>query len=255
MPPNPTENRSLAGSETSRLADWLRPVKKMLAAGLIIFVAALAINSQAQTNTVPAPTNGIAVCIVYDGSGSMKDLVPGANQQPTPKFVIANKAVGSIIRQLVAFSQDKHVPVQAGLVYFVDGHIHEGISLVDLTPATGGSFTDWTRKFTQPSGGTPLGLAIQAARHQLDRSSSLHKHILVITDGVSNQGISPDRVVHEIGASAHPIPVYFVAFDVAAKVFAPAKAEGATVVSASNEAQLNVEINHILGQKILLEAE
>jgi hypothetical protein len=38
-------------------------------------------------------------------------------------------------------------------------------------------------------------------------------------------------------------------------VFGPVKAEGATVVSASDEAQLNVEINHILGQKILLEAE
>jgi len=232
-------------------------MKTLLATGLIILFAALGINSPAQTNTAPAPTNGngIAVCLVYDGSGSMKDKVPGADRQPTPKYVIANKAVGSIIRQLVAFSQEKHVPVQGGLVYFVNGKIHEGISLVDLTPATGSSFTDWARNFTQPGGGTPLGQAIQAARRQLDRSPSLHKHILVITDGVSNMGVAPDRVVHEISASAHPMPVYFVAFDVAASVFGPVKAEGATVVSASNEAQLNVEINHILGQKILLEAE
>jgi len=232
-------------------------MKRLLAAGLCIWFAALGINTQAQTNNAPAPTNGssIAVCIVYDGSGSMKDQVPGTDRQPTPKYVIANKAIGSIIRQLVAFSQDKHVPIQGGLVYFVDGHIHEGIPLVDLTPATGGSFTDWARNFTQPGGGTPLGQAIQAARRQLDRSPSLHKHILVITDGVSNVGVSPDRVVHDIRASDHPIPVYFVAFDIAASVFAPIKAEGATVVSASDEAQLNVEINHILGQKILLEAE
>ena len=131
----------------------------------------------------------------------------------------------------------------------------KAIALADLTPASGGSFTDWARNFNKPGGGTPLGQAIQAARHQLDQSASPRKHILVITDGVSNAGISPDQVVREIRASAHPIPVYFVAFDVAASVFGPVKAEGATVVSASDEAQLNVEINHILGQKILLEAE
>ncbi len=225
-------------------------MKRLLAAGVIIWFNACGFNSPAQTNN-----GGIAVSIVYDGSGSMADRVLGADRQPTPKYLIANKAIGSIIRQLVAFSQDKHVKVQGGLVYFVNGHIHEGISLVDLTPASGSSFTDWARNFTKPAGGTPLGRAIQEARRQLDQSPSLHKHILVITDGVSNAGISPDRVMHEIRTSANPIPVYFVAFDIAASVFGPVKAEGATVVSASDEAQLNVEINHLLGQKILLEAE
>jgi hypothetical protein len=232
-------------------------MKNLLAAGIAIIFTACGLNSEAQTNTPPAAANsgGIAVSIVYDGSGSMAERVPGADRQPTPKFLIANKAIGSIIRQLVAFSQDKHVKVQGGLVYFVNGHIHEAIPLTDLTPASGGSFTDWAANFNKPGGGTPLGQAIQAAQRQLNQSSSLHKHILVITDGVSNVGISPDRVVHEIHASDHPIPVYFVAFDIAASVFGPVKTEGATVVSASDEAQLNVEINHILGQKILLEAE
>ena len=232
-------------------------MKSLLTAGVFVLFNACGFNSPAQTNASPKQTNegGIAVSIVYDGSGSMADRVPGADNKPTPKYLIANKAVVSIVRQLVAYSQDKHVNVQAGLVYFVDGKIHQGIALAGLTPASGASFTDWAHNFNQPKGGTPLGLAIQEARRQLDQSSSLHKHILVITDGASNSGISPDRAVHEIRASANPIPVYFVAFDVTTSVFDPVKAEGATVVSASDEVQLNVEINHILGQKILLEAE
>jgi hypothetical protein len=185
----------------------------------------------------------------------MADKVPGADHKPAAKYLIANKAVTSIIRQLVAFSQDKHVKVQAGLVYFVGGKIHQGIPLLDLTPASGASFTDWARDFKTPAGGTPLGLAIEEARRQLASSHSLHQHILVITDGASNAGTPPETVVHDLRTGAHPIPVYFVAFDVTTRVFDKVKAEGATVVSASDEAQLNVEINHILGQKILLEAE
>ena len=232
-------------------------MKKPLLASLIFLLIAGLRSAPAQTNTRAAQTNeaGIAVSIVYDGSGSMADKVPGADNTPTPKYLIANKAVTSIIRQMVAFSQDKHVSVQAGLVYFVDAKIHQGISLVDLTPASGAAFADWADKFNEPRGGTPLGRAIQEARRQLDQSHCLHKHILVITDGASNLGIKPEKVVHEIQTGASPIPVYFVAFDVTTAVFDQVKAEGATVVSASDEAQLNVEINHILGQKILLESE
>jgi hypothetical protein len=232
-------------------------MKTLLAAGILVWFNACGLNSRAQTNTASAQTNngGIAVSIVYDGSGSMADRVPGADNQPTPKYLIANKSVTSIVRQLVAFSQDKQVQIQAGLVYFVDGQIHQGIPLGDLTQASGASFTDWAHHFEKPNGGTPLGRAMQEARRQLDQSHCLHKHILVITDGASNSGISPDRVMRQIRTSPAPIPVYFVAFDVTASVFDRVKAEGATVVSASDEAQLNVEINHILGQKILLEAE
>lgn len=225
-------------------------MKRLLTVGIIVLFLAVGRTTPAQTNNA-----GIAVSIVYDGSGSMADKVPGADNQQTPKYLIANKAIASITRQLVAFSQEKHVNIQGGLVYFVDGKIHEGIPLVGLTPASGTAFTDWARNFTKPGGGTPLGLAIQEARHQLDQSHSLRKHILVITDGASNSGISPDRVMREIRASDNQIPVYFVAFDVTASIFDPVKKEGATVVSASDETQLNVEINHILGQKILLEAE
>ena len=49
--------------------------------------------------------------------------------------------------------------------------------------------------------------------------------------------------------------VHFVAFDTNAKVFDPVKKLGATVVSASDEKQLNTQLEFILQRKILLEEE
>jgi len=51
------------------------------------------------------------------------------------------------------------------------------------------------------------------------------------------------------------VSVHFVAFDVDAKVFAPVKKLGATVVGASDEKQLNTQLEYILQRKILLEEE
>jgi hypothetical protein len=51
------------------------------------------------------------------------------------------------------------------------------------------------------------------------------------------------------------LSVHFVAFDVAAKVFDAVKKQGATVVAASDEKQLDTQLQFILQKKILLEEE
>lgn len=231
-------------------------MKNILLIGLSFFI--LVGNLEGQTNanaTSSSPAKSIAVTIVYDGSGSMRETVRGSDGQQTPKFVIANRAVNSIIHQLLAFGQAKQIDVRAGLVLFVNSSIKQTIPLAPLTPAQGEVFTNWAAGFKSPGGGTPLGMAIEEAERQLAASDAAHKHILVITDGVSNVGVAPAKVVHDLHESAAPMPVYFVAFDISASVFDPVKKAGATVVSASDEAQLNTQINAILGQKILLEAE
>jgi hypothetical protein len=48
---------------------------------------------------------------------------------------------------------------------------------------------------------------------------------------------------------------HFVAFDVAASVFAPLKKQGATVVGAADEKELNGQLDFILEEKILLEKD
>ena len=55
--------------------------------------------------------------------------------------------------------------------------------------------------------------------------------------------------------SRQALSVHFVAFDVDAKVFAPVKKLGATVVGAADEKQLNTQLEFILQRKILLEEE
>jgi len=52
-----------------------------------------------------------------------------------------------------------------------------------------------------------------------------------------------------------PVSVHFVAFDVDAKVFDSVKKLGATVFGASDEKQLNTQLEYILQRKILLEEE
>ena len=52
-----------------------------------------------------------------------------------------------------------------------------------------------------------------------------------------------------------PVYFHFVAFDVDARVFAGVKKNGATLVSASDEKQLNDKLSFVLEEKILLEKE
>ena len=216
---------------------------------LVLLFLGISTIAQAQVS------NTVAVTLVYDGSGSMADPVTDSHNGQTSKYIIANRAVNSIVRQLNAFSVDKKVPVKVGLVYFVNGQIETAVPVITLTTNSARLFTSWTRNFNSPGGGTPLGTAITTAHEQLAKTPALHRHIMVITDGESNQGSSPEEVLSTIKQSTCPVPVYFVAFDVDASVFDKVKTKGATVVSASNETQLNTQINTILGQKIMLEAE
>src|SRR5260370_1342476 len=73
-----------------------------------------------------------------------------------------------------------------------------------------------------------------------------HKHVLVITDGINTAGPSPASVLpklkHQAQDKLTSLSVHFVAFDVDAKVFDTVKRQGATVVGAANENQLNTQL-------------
>jgi len=210
-------------------------------------------SARAQTNTVPtnAPA-AVAIELVYDGSGSMADTVLGLNGAATRKDMIASNAVNSIAERIDEFAKTRHAIVLAGLVPFYSGDVQSGIPLQRFNVAR---FHFWTKNLPVSSGGTPLGSAIQRAADQLAKASASKKFILVITDGESNSGPSPERVLAGIKASQPGIASFFVAFDVDASVFNGAKTQGATIVSASDARQLITQVDNLLGQKILLEAE
>jgi len=88
---------------TRGLKDSLGPNMKT-----IHLVTVLGVFAAVSSTPVPAwaaETDGVAVAIVYDTSGSMKEQVRDGAGNLTPKYVIANKAVNSIVKQLQAYSR------------------------------------------------------------------------------------------------------------------------------------------------------
>ena len=81
-----------------------------------------------------------------------------------------------------------------------------------------GPFNDWLKAFNRPTGGTPLGNAILEATKLVADSRLEKKHIVVLTDGQNNGGISSDDGVRQGLEFAKKkgsvgINFYFVAFD------------------------------------------
>jgi len=210
--------------------------------------------------TLRAAEEGVALAIIYDTSGSMKELVSDSSGGFSPKYVIANRALQAVSRQLLAFSTNTNSgaprKVQAGLFTFRGDSAHE---VVKLGPLDAPALEAWAARFSKPNGYTPLGNSLAVAAHALMASPLTRKHVLVITDGLNTAGPPPQSVLPRLKKEAEEkgatFSVHFVAFDVDARQFAPIKRLGATVVGAADEKQLNSQLQYILQQKILLEDE
>jgi hypothetical protein len=226
-------------------------------ASIILAAGIISLNGQAPGKPSPAAGEGIAVAIVYDTSGSMRDVAAAGAGVREPKYLIANRALQNIINRLQSFAtQNPGRPVSAGLFVF-SGNVAR--PAVPFGPLPTRALQDWVRSFAHPDGGTPLGQAVRTAGEAVLASAAGRRHILVITDGINTIGLDPATALTQLRADprgqAAAIGVHFVAFDVAARVFDGVKKQGATVVSASDETQLNSQLQFILEKKILLEDE
>ena len=199
---------------------------------------------------------GVAIAIVYDTSGSMLDKVPSAGGQK-PKYVIASETLDRIVGKIDAYAKSGN-KVQAGIVCFPNPLKEaNGVAFSDWNP---GLFRQWLGSFNNPSGDTPLGEAILNAAKLVADSPLAKKHVVVLTDGENNHGISPDEAVQKgteylRNKSVGGISYYFVAFDTRAAQFNDVKKKGAVVLSADNEAELQKGLTNIFTKKILLEDE
>jgi hypothetical protein len=208
--------------------------------------------------SLAADTEGVAVAIIYDTSGSMREMVPDQAGKSSPKYVIANRALIAIANQLEAFATNSTNPhkVEAGV--FIFDH-NTGKPVVPFGPLDGQAIRSWAKGFSQPTGNTPLGNALNVAAHATLNSSLPRKHVLIITDGMNTFGPAPSAVLPKLKQAAEKkgtsLAAHFVAFDVAAKVFDPVRNQGATVVAAANEKELDSQVSFILEKKILLEDE
>ena len=227
---------------------------------LIAVPIAMIVLCASTTLASAADEEGVAVAIVYDTSGSMNEPVKDAAGKSSPKYLIANRALAAIAQRMQTFATQGAAgsprKINAGLFVFQENKPHAALP---FGPFQAAALTTWARDFSAPTGGTPLGITLNTAGHTVLNSGLTRKHVLVITDGESNIGPQPDAILaklqQEAGQKQTSVAVHFVAFDVEAKVFAGVKKLGATVVGASNERQLNTQLEFILEKKILLEEE
>jgi hypothetical protein len=207
-----------------------------------------------------AEEDGVALAIIYDTSGSMHDAVRDSTGRSTPKYIIANRALAAVAKQIQAFAAGNaggtSRKVEAGLFVFSGDSAREAVKFGPFDAAVLEAFA---RNFATPSGNTPLGNALSVATRKVMSSPLSRKHVLIITDGMNTAGPTPSDVMPRLQRQAQEkqatVSVHFVAFDVDAKVFDPVKKLGATVVGASDEKQLNTQLEYILQRKILLEEE
>ena len=213
----------------------------------------------ASTRAGATAEDGVALAVVYDTSGSMNDPVRDGAGQPTPKHIIAQRAMQSVVKRLQGFTAGGAAGsprrLDAGLYVFSDGKVRE---FTKLAPFEAKTATAWTRELPRPSGGTPLGNALQTAGEALLRSplsaqarAGGHRRP---EHGRSRSGAVAAGPQADGGEEAS-LSVHFIAFDVDARLFEPLKKQGVTVVGAADERQLNTQLEFILEKRILLEDE
>jgi hypothetical protein len=223
-------------------------------------LAAVGMLWQSAPCLLAADEEGVAIAIVYDTSGSMREPVRNSRGQMSPKYVIANRALVTIANQIQTFATNSASgsprKIHAALFTF---DLQNAKEVIKMGPFDAAELRTWARNFATPSGNTPLGNALNAAGRAVLASPLNHKHVLVITDGINTSGPQPAAVLPRLKQQAEQnhaaLSVHFVAFDVDAKVFDAVKKLGATVVGAADEKQLNTQLDFILQRKILLEEE
>lgn len=234
----------------SRFRSEMRIIPSVLAAVAILLGPGL-------IRLSAADDDGVALGILYDTSGSMKDRVPDSNGSNSPKYVIANHALMAIVNQIEAFTTNtsgaaRHVDV--ALYTFKPSGAKQ---IVKLGPSNAEAIRTWAENFQTPHGATPLGNALKTVAQAVLDSPQPRKHVLIITDGMNTDGPDPAEMLPRINRDAESknstVFVHFIAFDVDAKVFNGVKKEGATVAAAADENQLNSQLDFILQNQILLE--
>jgi len=231
-------------------------MKIILSLAVLTALAAL----EQGTTCCAAEEDGVALAIIYDTSGSMNEPVRDRTGKPAPKYVIANRALAAVAKQIQTFASGGAAgaprKVQAGLFVFSGNSARQAVK---FGPFDAAALEEFARTFSSPNGNTPLGNALVIATRTVMNSPLSRKHVLIITDGMNTEGPAPEVVMPGLKRQAEEkhasLSVHFVAFDVDAKQFNSVKKLGATVVGAADEKQLNTQLEFILQRKILLEEE
>jgi hypothetical protein len=204
-----------------------------------------------------APPVDVSLAVVYDTSGSMNAPIRTEDGRMEAKHVIAKRAFELVIKRLERFTQaspDKPAKrLDLSIVVFDRRHPREALP---LAPLDGDATRRWLASLPPPQSSTPLGDAIAMAGSPLRSTPALSKHLLVLTDGVNTTGITPLAAINALQAQTQdqPVFVHILALDIPPAVFASLQKAGATLIGATDEKQLQTQLDFILETQILVEA-
>jgi hypothetical protein len=209
----------------------------------------------AVTTSVPL-REGLAAAILIDVSGSMTEEVAGEGGTRERKIAIARRAAHGIVEQFERYAADHPgEPVLLGIYEFSRRDSQPDLrALVPMdVPSGTGAVSALAR--AEAEGGTPIGSAMVAAKHELDATGLTRRHLLVVTDGENTHGVEPDRVATAIGRrpEIERPSMYFVAFDIDAGVFGGVRDAGGLLMAAGNAKELSDTLDGLLRGKILVE--
>jgi Mg-chelatase subunit ChlD len=192
---------------------------------------------------------GVAVAILIDTSGSMRERPPGDTR---PKYVVAQEALEAMLDATDAFvARRPDFPVKIGVYSFSSGVR----TLRPIQPYNRSQIRAVLASVPRPGGGTAIGEAMAEARPDLYRAGVFRKYLLVVTDGENTSGRRPDSVAQEIWRkSGGAVQTYFVAFDTSPDKFSFLKDVGGDVIGAGTGAELRTALDGIYQGKILAEA-
>lgn len=177
---------------------------------------------------------GLMFCL--DVSGSMADNVEGKR-----KIDISKEAMRQTFAQIDTFAQrNPKRTIKVGICSFSD----RATVIQSLAPFNRTQLESAISPL-QPSGGTAVGDAMVTALGELVKGGVATRGIIVMTDGASNRGTSPDQVVSAIrgnrntaGVVTDETLIFLVAFDLNAQVFAGVKSAGAAIKESRNQQSL-----------------
>jgi Mg-chelatase subunit ChlD len=192
---------------------------------------------------------GVAVAILIDTSGSMKDRAPGDSRA---KYVVAQEALEAMLDATDAFvAKRPDFPIKIG-IYTFSSSVR---TLRPISPYDRTAIKATLAQLPRPGGGTAIGDAMREARPDLYRAGVFRKYLLVVTDGENTNGRNPDQVAREIWRKSDGgVQTYFVAFDTSPEKFAFLKDVGGDVIGAGTGPELRTALDGIYQGKILAEA-
>lgn len=198
-------------------------------------------------------TDGVAIEVLVDVSGSMLSKVADEGGRDSKKIEIARRVTAKTLDAIQAYaSKNPDKTIQAGLIKF-GSHAAEVLPIGKPDPA---QFPGAIESL-ESQGATAIGEAMVAAKRQLNHAALKKQYMIVITDGENTNGRAPEDVMKAMNAlpAEQQATVYFVAFDVAAKVFEPLVKEGVSLSEARDAKGLQAALDYILYEKILVEQE